>query len=167
MLVSRSFFLLVAVATMTNACSRTHGVPADSTAAASTAAPPATSGSPDDYGPTSDVHAVRAAWLRESSGNDTIPQIVVVKDYGVVEVRNGGPNSPFFVLFKRDQDGSWQDQGLTTGEVGLCGLSSQMIPDEVARAIVAHDIRLAAIQRSNPNAGCSGAVASYRQRSHD
>lgn len=162
MLVSRSFSLLVAAVAATTACSRRHDLPADSTVAGTPAAA-ATSGSPNDYGPARDISAVRAAWLKESSGNDTIPQIVVVKEYGVVEVRNGGPNSPFFVLFKRSQDGSWQDQGMTTGDVGLCGLSTQMLPDDVARAIVAHDIRLSAIQRSNPNAGCSGAIASYRR----
>lgn len=140
------------------ACSVKHEAPTDSSSIASSAQSSATSGSPDDYGPASDVGTVRAAWLKESSGNDTIPQIVVVQNYGVVEVRNGGPNSPFFVLFQRDSSGSWKDQGLITGPVGLCGLTSQLVPDAIAREIVAHDKRLAANQRANPNAGCSGAI---------
>jgi hypothetical protein len=157
MLVSRSFQLLVAATLALTACRRKHEPADDGTVATSATSSSATSGSPDDYGPPADVRAVRAAWLDESSGHDTIPQIVVVNGYGVVEVRNGGPNSPFFVLFTRDPAGSWTDQGMIVGQVGLCGLSSR-IPDSVARAIVAHDIRLAANQRANPNAGCSGAI---------
>jgi hypothetical protein len=148
---------LVVAAIALAACSAKHDLSTDSSAA-TPAASSATAGSPDDYGPPADVSAVRAAWHNESDGHDTIPQIVVVKNYGVVEVRNGGPNSPFFALFERDSTGTWTDQGLTTGQVGLCGLSSKMIPDSIARAIVAHDHRLAANQRANPNAGCSGAI---------
>lgn len=155
MLVARSFSLLLIAAAMT-ACTTKHELPADSSA--STVSRSATSaGSPDDYGPSSDVSAVRAAWLKESSNTDTIPQIIVVNGYGVVEVRNGGPNSPFFALFQRDPSGSWQDKGLVTGQVGLCGLTTK-IPDSTARAIVAHDKRLSANQRADPHAGCSGAI---------
>lgn len=159
----RSFALLIVMACTLAACRTRRDTAADTTLGADLAAASATPGSggtrgAGDYGPPGDVSTVRAAWLKESSGNDTIPQIVVVADYGVVEVRNGGPNSPFFVLFKRDQAGAWQDQGITIGAVGLCGLTSKMVPDRVAREIVAHDTRLATNQHNDPRAGCSGAI---------
>lgn len=142
------------------ACGSSTRVPAShettpATSATSPAAPPTRS--TGDVGNAADVAALRAAWRNESSGHDTIPQIVVVGGYGVLEVRNGGRNSPFLVLFKRDDTGQWQDQGLQPGPVATCWFTSQLVPRDVAEQLVAHDTRLAAVERTDPQAGCSGA----------
>jgi hypothetical protein len=161
------FRRLVALTTLSTlvaltACARgpRNPAPGDSSSAApdaATASAPAPGGA-DDFGPAGDVAALRAAWKNESSGNDTIPQIVVVRDYGVVEVRNGGRNSPFLVLFERDSAGTWQDQGIIVGPLATCGLTAKLVPRDVAEQIVAHDTRLAATERTDPHAGCSGAL---------
>jgi hypothetical protein len=145
------------------ACGSGTRAPASGDSALATSAPAAAS--PDveptprsagDYGPDADVAALRAAWKNESAGHDTIPQIVAVGDYGVVEVRNGGRNSPFLVLFKRDDAGQWQSQGLQPGPVATCWFTSQLVPHDVAAQLVAHDTRLAAVERTDPQAGCPG-----------
>jgi len=110
----------------------------------------------NDYGPSADVQTLRAMWQKESSANDTIVQTVVVANAGVVEIRDGGPNSPFLNLYQRDSSGTWQDHGIITGPLAVCGLTSKSVPDSVAREIVAHDTRLSATNRADPRAGCSG-----------
>lgn len=110
----------------------------------------------NDYGPSADVQTLRAMWQKESSANDTIVQTVVVANAGVVEIRDGGPNSPFLNLYQQDSSGTWQDHGIITGPLAVCGLTSKSIPDSVAREIVAHDTRLSATNRADPRAGCSG-----------
>lgn len=111
-----------------------------------------------DYGPPATIDSLRRLWQNETEPPDTIAQVVVVSGYGVVEVRTGGRNSPFLVLFVHDRNGAWQDQGIITGPLAVCALTGQNIPEPIAREIVAHDVRLRATNAADPRAGCSGAI---------
>lgn len=162
MLTPRSlpFLTLAAAATLAASCRRSDQSAASG--ADSAASAPSDPGfvvqSEHDYGPPATIELLRTRWEQETAPPDTITQVVVVADFGVVEVRNGGRNSPFLVLFKHDQAGSWQDEGLITGPLAVCGLTAHGIPEPVAREIVARDLRLAATNRADPRAGCSGAI---------
>ncbi len=134
------------------ACSRKDST-SSGNAASSVSSPPS-SNAADDYGPSSDVTAVRSAWGAEASGTDTVAQVLVVQNYGFVELR-GGPNSPMIAVFHKDSTGTWKDQGLKTGPLAPCGFNGSL-PDQVVQELFAHDPRLAADARQDPNAGCSG-----------
>jgi hypothetical protein len=116
-----------------------------------------------DYGPASDVQKLRAAWQANPT-NGTIAQVVVVGNYGVIDMTNTGTGPPYVALFERgDYQGAgvWElDYGTLTsssiyGPVAACALTFRGVPQDVANEIVAHDSRLAAAARQNPNAGCS------------
>jgi hypothetical protein len=117
-----------------------------------------------DYGPSSDVQKLRAAWQANPIGG-AITQVVVVQNYGIIDLTNTGTNPPFVELFERgDYQGAdvWElDYGTLTsssiyGPIAACALTFRGVPQDVANEIVAHDTRLAAAARQNPNAGCSG-----------
>lgn len=124
----------------------------------------ACSGGGGDYGPGSDVQKLRAAW-QANPGGGTIAQVVVVQNYGIIDVTNTGTNPPYVELFERgDYQGAdvWElDYGTLYsssiyGPIAACALTFRGLPQDVANEIVAHDTRLAAAARQNPNAGCSG-----------
>lgn len=109
-------FAIPAVGLLIAGCTARRQGPPTQSATDTSATPGATAPSAgSDYGAGADVGALRTIWQNESEPKDTIAQVVVVQNYGVVEVRNGGRNSPFLVLFKRDPSSGWQDQGLITG----------------------------------------------------
>ena len=120
---------------------------------------PACSGSAGgDYGPASDVQALRTMWQAESA-NGKIAQVVVVGNYGVVDVTDTAGNPGYLELFVRGS-GAWQsDIGRTYsssiyGPVAACTFTQRGVPQDVADQIVANDARLAAAARQNPQAGC-------------
>jgi hypothetical protein len=117
-----------------------------------------------DYGPASDIQKLRAAWQGNPS-NGTIAQVVVVQNYGIIDVTNTGTNPPYVELFQRgDFQGAdvWElDYGTLYsssiyGPIAACALTFRGVPQNIASEIVAHDTRLAAAARQNPSAGCSG-----------
>jgi hypothetical protein len=117
-----------------------------------------------DYGPASDVQALRAAWQANPT-NGTIAQVVVVQNYGIIDLTNTGTNPPYVALFERGQGQGadvWQlDFGPLSsssiyGPIAACALTLRGVPQDVANEIVAHDTRLAAAASQDPNAGCSG-----------
>jgi hypothetical protein len=117
-----------------------------------------------DYGPASDVQALRSAWQANPT-NGTIAQVVVVQNYGIIDMTNTGTNPSYVELFVRGvSQGAdvWQlDYGPLTsssiyGPIAACALTLRGVPQDVANEIVAHDTRLAAAAGQNPNAGCSG-----------
>jgi hypothetical protein len=117
-----------------------------------------------DYGPASDVQALRTMWQAQST-TGKIAQVVVVGNYGVVDLTGteGNPNYvELFVKGASQASGPWQpDIGQTYssniyGPVSTCAFTQRGVPQDVAAQLVANDTRLAAAARQNPQAGCGG-----------
>jgi hypothetical protein len=124
----------------------------------------ACSGGGGDYGPASDVQLLRTMWQAESTPGK-IAQVVVVGNYGVVDVTNTGENIKYVELFVKGASqgsGAWQSDigrlysSTIYGPIAACAFTQRGVPQDVADQIVAHDTRLAAAARQNPQAGCGG-----------
>jgi hypothetical protein len=124
----------------------------------------ACSGGGGDYGPASDVQLLRTMWQAESTPGK-IAQVVVVGNYGVVDVTDTGGNGNYVELFVKGASqvpGAWQrDIGRLYsssiyGPIAACAFTQRGVPQDVADQIVANDTRLAAAARQNPQAGCGG-----------
>jgi hypothetical protein len=122
------------------------------------------SGGGGDYGPTSDVQALRTMWQAEST-TGTIAQVVVVGDYGVVDVTDTAGNAKYVELFVKGASqgsGAWQSDfgrrysSHIYGQATACAFTRRGVPQDVADQIVARDARLAAAARQKPEAGCRG-----------
>jgi hypothetical protein len=89
-----------------------------------------------------------------------IAQVVVVGNYGVVDVTDTGSYPTYFELFVKGAGGTWQpDIGRTYsssiyGPVTACAFTNRGVPQDIAVQLVANDTRLAAGARQNPQAGC-------------
>lgn len=117
-----------------------------------------------DYGPASDVQILRTMWQEEST-TGKIAQVVVVENYGIVDVTHTEGNVNYVELFVKGASqgpGAWQrDIGRLYsssiyGPIAACALTQRGVPQGVAEQIVANDTRLAAAARQNPQAGCGG-----------
>ena len=122
------------------------------------------SGGGGDYGPASDVQALRTMWQAEST-TGAIAQVVVVGNYGVVDVTDAEGNVKYVELFVRGASqgsGAWQSDigrlysSHIYGPAAACALTQRGVPQDVADQIVARDARLAAAARQHPQAGCAG-----------
>jgi hypothetical protein len=103
-------------------------------------------------------------WQAESTPGK-IAQVVVVGNYGVVDVTNTGENIKYVELFVKGASqgsGAWQSDigrlysSTIYGPIAACAFTQRGVPQDVADQIVAHDTRLAAAARQNPQAGCGG-----------
>ena len=117
-----------------------------------------------DYGPASDVQVLRTMWQAEST-TGKIAQVVVVGNYGIVDVTATEGNVNYVELFVKGASqvpGAWQrDIGRLYsssiyGPIAACAFTQRGVPQDVADQIVANDTRLAAAARQNPQAGCGG-----------
>jgi hypothetical protein len=124
----------------------------------------ACSGGGGDYGPASDVQVLRTMRQAEST-TGTIAQVVVVGNYGVVDVTDAERNVKYVELFVRGASqgsGAWQSDigrlysSHIYGPAAACAFTQRGVPQDVADQLVARDARLAAAARQDPQAGCGG-----------
>jgi hypothetical protein len=99
-------------------------------------------------------------WQAQAT-NGKIAQVVVVGNYGVVDVTDTGSYPTYFELLVKGASGTWQPDigprfsSSIYGPVSACAFTLRGVPQDVADQLVANDSRLAASARQNPQAGCS------------
>jgi hypothetical protein len=97
-------------------------------------------------------------WQAQSP-NGKIAQVVVVGNYGIVDVSDP-EYVELFVKGASQAPGAWQldfgrlYSGSIYGPVAACTLTERGVPQDVADQIIANDTRLAAAAQQNPQAGC-------------